>query len=174
MSGLPRSFEQFLLQVIPDLRAYAQSLCRNPVLADDIVQEALLSAWDNRASLRDQARIKPWLLAIVRNTFLAHVRKNHQEVEDVDGSFAARLTTRPEQPAAAELSDVKRALAKLPLDEREAIALICIDRLSYKEAAKICNCPPGTMKSRVNRARSKLLGLLREEHERPSAAAWGE
>ena len=165
MSNVTPGFDQRLMQVIPDLRAYAQSLCHNQALADDIVQDALLSAWSKRASLREIDRIKPWLLSIVRNTFLAHIRKNRSEVEDIDGSFAARLVAPPEQPAAAELSDVKRALAKLPLDEREAIALVCIDKLPYKEAAEVCGCPAGTMKSRVNRARSNLLAILKEEKE---------
>lgn len=166
MSRKSPEIDQLLMGVIPDLRAYAQSLCRNPSLADDIVQDALLSAWKHRESLREPGRIKPWLLSIVRNAFLAHLRKNKLEIEDVDGSYAATLVAKPHQPAAIELSDVKKALAKLPFEEREAVALICIDRLSYKEAAEICSCPPGTMKSRVNRARSKLLAMLEDDQEK--------
>ncbi|MBU2581087.1 MAG: sigma-70 family RNA polymerase sigma factor [Alphaproteobacteria bacterium] len=162
MTGFRPGFDRQLLQAIPDLRAYAQSLCRDAALADDIVQDALLNAWRNRACLREPDRIKPWLLAILRNAFLVHIRRTKPEVEDVDGSFAASLVSQPEQPAAAELSDVRRALAKLPFREREAIALVCIDRLSYEEASEVCGCPAGTIKSRVNRARAHLLAILKE------------
>lgn len=170
MSGIPPDFDRRMLQVIPDLRAYAQSLSRNPALADDIVQDALLSAWSNRHSLRELERIKPWLLSIVRNSFLAHLRKHRSEVEDIDGTFAANQVSAPAQPAVAELRDVRAALETLPLEEREAIALICVDRLSYKEAAEVCGCPVGTMKSRVNRARSNLLAILKEETIEADAA----
>ncbi len=156
-------FDQLLLSKVPSLRAYARSLCRDPNLADDIVQDALLAAWTKRASLRDLDAIKPWLLTIVRNTYLAHVRRCRKEVEDVDGRLAARQSAPATQETSSELSDVKRAMNALSDEEREALVLVCIDQLTYQEAAQVCACPVGTIKSRVNRARSQLLAYLKDD-----------
>lgn len=153
-------FDQLLLSLVPSLRAYARSLCRDPNLADDIVQDALLVAWTKRNTLRDLGAIKPWLLTIVRNTYFAYVRRGKKEVEDVDGIHAGRQTVPAPQETASELSDVKQAINALSDEEREALVLVCIDNLTYQEAALICACPVGTIKSRLNRARLQVISHL--------------
>ena len=80
--------------------------------------------------------------------------------QDADGSYAARLKTHPDQQAHLDYEDFRTALAKLPPDQREALLLVGAQGMSYEEAAEVCNVPLGTVKSRVNRARSRLAALL--------------
>ena len=100
------------------------------------------------------------MFTILRNAFLSQYRKTRREVEDPDGSFAARLRAPPEQHARCDVQDMLRALGKLPADQREALLLVGASGFSYEEAANICGCAVGTIKSRVNRARSRLAALL--------------
>ena len=86
--------------------------------------------------------------------------KRKNEVEDADGSFAARLKTYPDQQSHLDFEDFRAALATLPRDQREALLLVGAHSMSYEEAAQVCNVAVGTVKSRVNRARSKLADLL--------------
>ena len=89
-----------------------------------------------------------------------HAGRRKREVEDADGSYAARLKTHPDQQSHLDFEDFRAALATLPLDQREALLLVGAQGTSYEEAAEICNVAVGTVKSRVNRARSKLALLL--------------
>jgi RNA polymerase sigma-70 factor, ECF subfamily len=97
--------------------------------------------------------------------FLFCHRKRRREVEDADGSYASRLATIPRQEAHLDLEDFQKALMKLSADQREALLLVGAEGLSYEEAAAVCGCVLGTMKSRVNRARTRLTALLFIESE---------
>jgi RNA polymerase sigma-70 factor, ECF subfamily len=81
-------------------------------------------------------------------------------VEDTDGSYAARLSSRPEQPGHMDMKDFQAALSRLPDDQREALVLVGAAGFSYEEAAEISKCAVGTIKSRVNRARMRLTDML--------------
>ena len=104
--------------------------------------------------------LNAWLFTILRNLFHSEYRKRRREVEDPDGSYAGRLKVQPEQGSRLDFEDFRSALAKLPADQREALLLVGASGFSYEEAANICGCAVGTIKSRVNRARSRLAGLL--------------
>ena len=149
-----------LLSAIPNLRAFAVSLCGNPDRADDLVQETLVKAWSNLGSFMEGTNIHAWLFTILRNIYYSEYRKRRREVSDSEGTFAARLTTPPTQNGHMDFLDFRDALQKLPADQREALVLIGASGLSYEEAASICHCAVGTMKSRVNRARNRLIELL--------------
>lgn len=149
-----------LLHAVPALRAFAISLSGNPDRADDLVQETLLKAWGNRTSFTPGTNISAWLFTILRNVFYSEHRKRRREVEDADGQMAARLATHPAQDGHMDLMDFHLALQKLLPDQREALILIGGSGLSYEEAAQICGCAIGTIKSRVNRARNRLAELL--------------
>jgi RNA polymerase sigma factor (sigma-70 family) len=101
----------------------------------------------------------------MRNQFFSDRRKHKWEVEDSDGSHAARQIALPEQVDRLEMQEMSAALAKLPRDQREAILLVGVDGMSYEEAAKVTGAAVGTMKSRVNRARTRLARLLGLERE---------
>jgi RNA polymerase sigma-70 factor (ECF subfamily) len=154
------SFKEGLLAAIPSLRAFAISLTGNVDRADDLVQETITRAWDKHDSFQTGTNLNAWLFTILRNSFHSQYRKRHREVEDGDGSYAASLRTGPEQLNHLQVLELKDALAKLSPDQREAILLVGAEGLAYEEAARICGCAVGTIKSRVNRARIRLAELM--------------
>lgn len=149
-----------LVKAIPNLRAFAISLCGNVDRADDLVQETLIRAWAKLSSFTEGTNMIAWLYTILRNVFYSEYRKRSREVEDVDGHMAAMQATPPPQVGHMDLHDFKHALLQLPEDQREALILIGGAGLSYEEAAEICDCALGTIKSRVNRARNRLAQIL--------------
>jgi RNA polymerase sigma-70 factor (ECF subfamily) len=142
------------------LRAFAVSLCGDKERADDLVQETLFKAWNHLDSFKEGTNLKAWLFTILRNTYFSERRKRRREVEDADGSYAARLATQPAQHGHMDMQDFRAALTKLPDDQREALVLVGAAGFSYEEAAEISGCAVGTIKSRVNRARNRLAGML--------------
>ena len=170
MTGPSPALRDELLRAIPNLRAFAMSLCGDATRADDLVQETLVKAWDNLASFQEGTNLKAWLFTILRNFFFSEHRKRRREVEDADGHLSAQLSVQPEQLGHMDFEDFRKALHKLPTDQREALILVGAEGFSYEEAAVISGCAVGTIKSRVNRARIRLsedLGLLTEDAVRP-------
>jgi RNA polymerase sigma-70 factor (ECF subfamily) len=159
------TFKQDLLGAIPSLRAFAMSLAQNADKADDLVQETLVKAWDKQASFQAGTNLKAWVFTILRNEFYSQMRKRGREVQDSDGLMTARLAVHPSQNGSMDLSDFRAALETLPEDQREAIILIGASGFSYEEAAEICGCAVGTIKSRVSRARSRLQEILKVSGE---------
>lgn len=149
-----------IVEVIPNLRAFARSLVSNPSQADDLVQGALTRALSNLDKFEAGTNLRAWMFTILRNLYYSELRKRRREVEDSDGGYAAMLASQPNQIAALELKDFRRALAQLPAEQREALVLIGASGFSYEDAARICGCAIGTMKSRVNRGRNRLADLL--------------
>src|SRR5467141_294389 len=149
-----------ILSAIPNLRAFAISLSGNVDRADDLVQETILRALANIDSFQPGTNMSAWLFTILRNLFRSEYRKRRREVEDTDGSYAETLKSHPEQHSRVEFDEFRAALAKLPPDQREALILVGASGFSYEEAAAICDCAVGTIKSRVNRARTRLSELL--------------
>jgi RNA polymerase sigma-70 factor (ECF subfamily) len=149
-----------MLAAVPSLRAFAISLSGNVDRADDLVQETLLRALANINSFEPGTNMSAWLFTILRNLFRSEYRKRRREVEDADGSYAETLKSQPEQTGHVEFQEFRVALAKLPDDQREALILVGASGFSYEEAAEICGCAVGTIKSRVNRARTRLANLL--------------
>jgi RNA polymerase sigma-70 factor, ECF subfamily len=161
---LPRNvspgLRDLLIAQIGSLRAFAVSLCGDRDRADDLVQETLFKAWNHLDSFKEGTNLKAWLFTILRNTYFSERRKRKREVEDADGSYAARLSSRPEQDGHMEMKDFQEALSQLPEDQREALVLVGAAGFSYEEAAEISGCAIGTIKSRVNRARGRLADAL--------------
>lgn len=151
-----------LVGAIPNLRAFAMSLCGNHDRADDLVQETLVKAWNHLDTFQDGTNLKAWLFTILRNVYFSELRRRKREVEDANGAFAATLSVAPEQPGHIDLADLTHALTLLPADQREAVILIGAEGFSYEEAAEICGCAVGTIKSRVNRARTRLNELVEQ------------
>jgi RNA polymerase sigma-70 factor, ECF subfamily len=158
--GLRKNVREAMLEAVPSLRAFAISLCGNVDRADDLVQETLLRAWGNMGSFQPGTNMSAWLFTILRNLFRSEYRKRRREVEDVDGSYAESLTSLPEQNSRLEIVEFRDALTLLPSEQRESLILVGASGFSYEEAAQICGCAVGTIKSRVNRARSRLAEIL--------------
>ena len=164
MMTLPNgsAFQQGLIASIPNLRAFANSLCGNSTTADDLVQDTLVKAWNSSASFQEGSNLRAWLFTILRNTYFSDLRKRSREVEDVDGALAERLSVLPSQNSHMDLLDFRTAFDELSDDQKEVLVLVGAEGFSYEEAANICGCAVGTVKSRVNRARGALgkkLGL---------------
>lgn len=119
-----------------------------------------MRAWDHHDRFQRGTNLNAWLFTILRNLFHSEYRKRSREVPDPDGTYASQLQSPPEQDARLDLQDFQHALAKLPADQREALLLIGAEGFSYEDAAAICNVAVGTIKSRVNRARTRLDELL--------------
>lgn len=149
-----------VLAAIPKLRAFAISLSGNVDRADDLVQETMLRALANINSFQPGTNLQAWLFTILRNLFRSEYRKRKREVEDVDGRYADSLVSHPAQDSQLEFKELRAALGKLPQDQREALILVGASGFSYEEAAAICECAVGTIKSRVNRARHRLANEL--------------
>ncbi|GJD47442.1 ECF RNA polymerase sigma factor EcfG [Methylobacterium crusticola] len=160
MSPVDPEMRDLLLAAIPALRAFAFSLTRDIDRSDDLVQETLVRAWTKSDSFARGTNLYAWLFTILRNLFYSEQRKRRREVEDADGVMAGRLTALPDQEARVELSAFQRALSTLPPSQREALVLVGAQNFTYEEAAEICGVAVGTIKSRVSRARGRLIDVL--------------
>jgi RNA polymerase sigma-70 factor (ECF subfamily) len=149
-----------MLAAVPSLRAFAVSLSGNVDRADDLVQETLLRAIANIDLFQPGTNMSAWLFTILRNHFRSEYRRRRREVEDPDGRHVDSLKSPPQQHSRLEFAEFRRALAKLPPDQCEALILVSASGFSYEEAAAICESAVGTIKSRVSRARARLSNLL--------------
>jgi len=153
-------FKRELTNVVPHLRAFARGLCGRPDLADDLVQETLLKAWAAQDRFELGTSMRAWTFVILRNAYLTDMRRNRFRGE-YDEGVAERILTAPAgQEEPIHLSDLHRALLTLPSERREALLLVGAGGFSYEEAAAICGCAVGTIKSRVGRARAALTEML--------------
>src|ERR1700754_4623495 len=156
------TFKQELVAAIPHLRAFARSLCNDPTQADDLAQEALAKAWKARESFEPGTSIKAWTFMILRNQFYSEKRRSWRSAP-LDVEMAENTLLANDDPTMPmELLELRSALAKLPDDQREALILVGAGGMSYEEAAAVCQCAVGTIKSRVSRARRALETLLTE------------
>ena len=149
-----------VVALIPALRAFAWSLSRNGSDADDLVQDTLIKAWTHREKFEPGTNLRAWLFTILRNTFYTTALRRKREVPDPDGKHAATLHAAPSQDWAVALRGLQSALQQLPDEHREALILVGAAGLTYEEAADICGGALGTIKSRVNRARHRLLKIM--------------
>ena len=155
-------FKDQLAQVIPHLRAFGRSLSGSRDLADDLVQETLLKAWAARKRFQAGTNMRAWTFIILRNLFLSQMRRARFKGE-WDELTASKLLAAPaSQDRHIELADMQRALLHLPQPQREALILVGAGGFAYEEAAEICGCAVGTIKSRVARGRVALEALLSE------------
>ena len=152
-----------LVDHLPALRAFALSLTRNGATADDLVQDTIVKAWTNIDKFQVGTNMRAWLFTILRNTFYSNCRKAKREVPDVDGVFTASLAEKPAHDGRLQLADFRRAFEQLPDEQREALILVGASGFSYEEAAEMCGCAIGTIKSRANRGRGKLAEILQLE-----------
>ena len=155
-------FKDQLAQVIPHLRAFGRSLSGSRDVADDLVQETLLKAWAARKRFQAGTNMRAWTFIILRNLFLSQMRRARFKGE-WDEITASKLLAAPaSQDRHIELSDMQRALLHLPQPQREALILVGAGGFAYEEAAEICGCAVGTIKSRVARGRVALEALMTE------------
>lgn len=157
---VPLTFADRLVDELPRLRRYGLSLSGSTHLADDLVQETMLKALSNADSFIAGSNVGSWLVAILRNTYFSMLRKRKREVEDLDGAYASRLISIPEQESDLHVADFCKALATLPETQRDVLILVGAFGASYDDAALLSGAPIGTVKSRLWRGRVALSERL--------------
>ena len=154
------AFRRELVGLIPHLRAFARTLCGDATAADDLAQDAMLKAWDARGSFEMGTNMKAWTFMILRNQFYSEKRRSWRQSQ-LDQEAAERTLVAVDDPEApVALDELRQGLAMLPIEQREALVLVGAGGFAYEEAAAICDCAVGTVKSRVSRARRALQGIL--------------
>jgi RNA polymerase sigma-70 factor, ECF subfamily len=156
------AFKRELISLIPHLRAFARTLAGDPTSADDLAQDAMMKAWDARASYQMGTNMKAWTFMILRNQFYSEKRRSWRQTQ-LDQEAAERTLVAvddPESPVA--LDELRLGLGMLPPEQREALILVGAGGFAYEEAADICGCAVGTVKSRVSRARRALQAILED------------
>ncbi|MCB9948317.1 MAG: sigma-70 family RNA polymerase sigma factor [Rhodospirillaceae bacterium] len=146
---------------IPHLRRYARALTRDADHADDLVQDTLERAIAKIHTFQPGSNLRAWLFTILHNGFKSAMRQrqrrgHHADWDDVGASFGCPAV----QADALRVRDFKRALARLPQQEKQALLLVGLEDMSYEQAAAVMGVEIGTVKSRVSRARSKLRQLM--------------
>jgi RNA polymerase sigma-70 factor (ECF subfamily) len=166
------TFKRELVGLIPQLRAFARTLAGDPTAADDLAQDAMMKAWDARASFELGTNMKAWTFMILRNQFYSEKRRSWRQAQ-LDQDAAERTLVAVDDPSAPiSLDELRMGLGMLPPEQREALVLVGAGGFAYEEAAEICRCAVGTVKSRVSRARRALqLILERGEYDRDGKAA---
>ncbi len=155
-----KEFKGELTVLIPHLRAFARSLTGNATLADDLAQDAMLKAWKSRDRYVPGTNLKAWCFTILRNGFYSEKRRSWRR-QPLDPEVAeATLVASDQAGDNLELLALRNALSLLPDDQREALILIGAGGLAYEEAADVCGCAVGTIKSRVSRARKAIIAIL--------------
>lgn len=165
-------FRKELVALIPHLRAFARTLTGDPTAADDLAQDAMMKAWDARASFQLGTNMKAWTFMILRNQFYSEKRRSWRQSQ-LDQEAAERTLIAVDDPEApVALDELRQGLAMLPPEQREALILVGAGGFAYEEAADICGCAVGTVKSRVSRARKALQSILEDgSYHRDGASA---
>jgi RNA polymerase sigma factor (sigma-70 family) len=159
------SFQRQMIELLPRLRRLARVLARDPADADDLVQLTVERALMRREQWVPGTRLDSWMFRIMKNAWIdeprARTRRggvlaSEEEGQNVGSDGAAAMQAR------LEVGEVERAMARLPDEQRLAVALVLVEGLSYKEAAEVLDVPQGTLTSRLVRGRAALLAQLGE------------
>jgi RNA polymerase sigma-70 factor (ECF subfamily) len=164
-----------LIAFLPNMRRFAISICGSSDIADDLVQTACERALTNAGAYQPGTRFDAWMFRIIRNLWIDRLRRQKtagptedvEERRDLAGSSGVK-----EIEARSELRLVAAAISELPLEQREVLLLVCIEDLSYQDAADLLGIPIGTVMSRLARARKKLgevTGITAEGPRLPAA-----
>jgi RNA polymerase sigma-70 factor, ECF subfamily len=151
-----------MLKLELNLYRFALSLCKNPVVAEDLVQETFARAIANSEKFQEGTNLRAWLFVILRNKYLVDLRKRKREREDRDGIHAGKLIAVENSDYAVEIEELFAAFEKLEPLHQEALIRVCVLGQEYHEAAESIGCKIGTVKSRVNRAKGLLLARLNQ------------
>ncbi len=150
------------------MRAFALSLTRDLSSADDLVQDTIVKAWSNIEKFQPGTNMRAWLFTILRNTFYSDRRRAKRVVSDSDGVMTDAIAVKPDHDGHLAMVDFRRAFETLSDEQREALILVGAQGISCEEAAEMCGCAVGTIKSRVNRGRRRLAEVLKLDAAEPS------
>lgn len=152
-----------LTELLPRLRRLARALAGHPADADDLVQVALERALARSGQWRPDARLDAWVFGILRNAWRDELRARGRRQRLFAPDEAGALVGEAGVERHAQALSVAAALARLPEEQREVVALVLVEGLSYAAAANVLGIPVGTVTSRLARGRAALQRLLGEE-----------
>ncbi|MEL7041439.1 MAG: RNA polymerase sigma factor [Pseudomonadota bacterium] len=157
-------FSDRLERLLPELRAYARMLCRGDAQSDDIVQNACLRAWQNRAGFdASKGSMRGWLFRIVRNEYYQQKRAEQVRKVDDESDLEQELVADCDLQPKSDLNRMLQAIDSLKNAQREAFLLVVAAGFTYEEAGHVLGCSAGTVKSRVSRARELALGRFHSD-----------
>jgi RNA polymerase sigma factor (sigma-70 family) len=157
------AFQREMVELLPRLRRLARAIARDPADADDLVQLTVERALTRKAQWTPGSRLDSWMFRIMKNAWIDEVRARRRQAAVLDPTADAEAVA--DDGAAAlhrrlEAGEVEREMARLPDEQRMAIALVLVEGLSYREAADVLEVPMGTLTSRLVRGRTALLERL--------------
>ncbi|MGP1394755.1 MAG: sigma-70 family RNA polymerase sigma factor [Inquilinaceae bacterium] len=155
-------FRALLLETIPHLRAFARVLTRDRDTADDLVQDAVTRALTASDQFTEGTNFKAWMFTILRNAHVNNLRRNKYRFEPLDEAALSKASTPATQDTNVEFTQFVEIFGRLRPEYREVLILVGATGLSYEEAAAICGCAVGTIKSRLSRARRDLASRVGE------------
>ncbi len=159
----PSSIEAFraeIVELLPRLRRFARSLTRGVEDADDLVQIAIERALLRADQLRPDSQLSSWIFGILRNAWIDEIRARRRRNRIFAPEELGESVADPSAAEHADVLSVQEAMARLPDEQREVVAMVLVEGLSYKEAAQIMNVPVGTVTSRLARGRDALQAML--------------
>jgi RNA polymerase sigma-70 factor (ECF subfamily) len=149
-------FNSLVEKCIPDLRGYANALCRNIDAAEDLVQDTLVRSLSARAQFVEGTNFKGWVSTILRNRFIDQRRRARESAQPIDSVLDQYSVAWPSQESAVEFDELARAFWGLSPIHQEILMLVGANGLNYREAAETLGCAVGTIRSRLSRARIEL------------------
>jgi RNA polymerase sigma-70 factor, ECF subfamily len=155
-------FSDQLIAMLPRLRRFARGLTGSMVEADDLVQAACERALARRLQFQEGTRFDSWMFRIVQTIWIDQMRARavrKEEGEAPESRLGSDEAVRRVEARLA-LGEVRRAVDRLPPDQRAALLLVTVEGLSYREAAEVAQVPVGTIMSRLARARIALQAQL--------------
>ena len=166
-------FTKLLETEIPPLRRYARALTRDPVRADDLVQDCLVRAIAKQHLWQPETNLRAWLFTILHNQNINDIRRSIREETQIPAEeVTPPLTVACDPSSALQIRDLERALATLAAEQRQVILLVGLEGMRYEEVATILNIPIGTVRSRLSRGREtlrRLMDVREKTRERPNS-----
>ena len=164
-SETPQNIQEQIIALLPRLRRFARNLARNPHDADDVVQIAVERALTRLDQWRSDARLDSWMFKIVRNAWIDELRSRGRRDKMFLAAEAGENVGTDSMARETDLLAVQAAMARLPQEQREAVGLVLVEGLPYREAADVLDVPIGTLTSRLARGREALQAMLGTEGE---------
>ncbi len=155
-----------IVTLLPRLRRFAWVLSRNAADADDLVQTTIEKCLAKQDQWQDGTRLDSWMYRIMRNTWIDETRLRSRRRQILGSEAEAETIADPlvaEPEVRLQALSVESAVAELPAEQREVVALVLIDGLAYREASDVLGIPIGTLTSRLSRARAALAARLEPE-----------
>jgi RNA polymerase sigma-70 factor, ECF subfamily len=164
-SEKPQNIHEQIVALLPRLRRFARNLARNPHDADDVVQIAVERALTRLDQWRSDARLDSWMFKIVRNAWIDELRSRGRRNKVFLPEEAGENVGTDSMARETDLLALQSAMARLPQEQREAVSLVLVEGLPYREAADVLDVPIGTLTSRLARGREALQAMLGTEGE---------